>query len=272
MKKWIALLCIAAMLLAFGACKKDTQGTVTATDGGQETTDAATEPQGEPLTLRVVDGAGTGRFTLAGKESGDVYTASAAELTVFIDGKPAAPAELENGMTLTMEPGYELLETWPAQFAGATVYAESAEKDGYGDLCGLYLTVLEDLWTEDAGLNENITYLSVDLADAPGDLTDGEIAAVAWLFAGRHDAQPLTFGFEELKENGFVNEAELHWRDGVLFSIKATDNAGQSAKKIAFEAEKWRSGTGAIFFTGCTAKRGRGAAWDSYKTGGFAIA
>ena len=271
MKKRIALLCIAAMLLTFGACRKDAQGTPTPTDGGQETTGAA-EPQGEPLTLRIVDGAGTGAFTLAGEEASAVYTAGAAELTVYLDGKPATPADLENGMTMTVEPGYELLETWPAQFAGATVYAASAEKDGYGDLCGLYLTVLEDLWADDAALNEDITYLSVDLADAPGSLTAGERAAVAWLFAGRHDAQPLTFGFEELKENGFVNEAELYWPDGVLFSIRATENGKQSARKIAFDAEKWRSGTGAIFFNDCTSKRSRGAAWDSYKPGGYAIA
>ena len=271
MKKWIAMLCIAAMLLAFGACKKDApQGTVTATDGGQETTDAA-QPQGEPLSLRIVDGAGTGIFTLAGEDASAVYTASADELTVYLDGSLASPADLRNGMTLTVEPGYELLETWPAQFAGATVYADSAEKDGYGDLCGLYLTVLEDLWTDDSALNENITYISVDLTDAPGALTDGEIAAVAWLFSGRHNAQPLTFGFEALKENGFVNEAELYWPDGALFSIKASDHAKQSAKKITFDAEKWRSGTGAIFFTDCTAKRGKDAAWDGYKPGGYAI-
>ena len=33
--------------------------------------------QGEALTLRLVDGAGTGTFTLAGENAGDVYTVSA---------------------------------------------------------------------------------------------------------------------------------------------------------------------------------------------------
>ncbi len=270
MKQWIALLCAAATLLLFAACGKKAPLNPTPTDG--ETTAMAAEPQGEALRLRIVDGAGTNTLVLAGENGGDVYTVSADEMTVYLNGKAAQPAELENGMALTAEEGYELLETWPAQFAGVTFRAEDKGKDGWGDLCGLYLAVLEDLWNNDEGLNSGIAYISVDLDDAPGALTDGEKAAVAWIFAGRHDAQSLTFSFEELKQNGCVNEAELYWKDGVLFSVKATENARQSEKKITFDAQKWRSGTGAIFFNECTARRGKGASWESYEPGGFAIA
>ena len=272
MKKWISLLCAAALLLCAAACGKTTATEeTTAPESGTASTEETT-PQGEPLRLRVIDGAGTGMFTLAGEDAAAVYTASADELTVYLDGQPAAPDALKNGMTLTVDPDYELLETWPAQFAGTTVRAETGKADGYGDLCGLYLTVLEDLWTEDAGLNGDIAYISVDLDDAPGGLTEGEKAALAWLFAGRHGAQPLQFSFAELKDNGYVNETELYWKDGLLFSLKATDNAKQSEKKIIFDAQKWRSGTGAIFFEGCTAKRGKGLLWEPYKPGAFAIA
>ena len=270
MKQWIALLCAAATLLCFTGCRKEPPEAATPSDGETTVMDAA--PQGEALRLRLVDGAGTRMFTLAGENASDVYTASADELTVYLNGRKADPADLENGMLLTVEAGYELLETWPAQFAGATVRAErSGGKNDYGDLCGLYMTVLEDLWTNDEALNSGVAYVSVDLAEAPGDLTDGEKAAVAWLFAGRHNAQPLTFRFSELKENGYINDTELYWKDGVLLSLKATDQAKQSGKKITFDAEKWRSGTGAIFFTGCTADRGKGNAWEPYVPGGFAI-
>lgn len=271
MKQWIALLCAAATLLGFAACGKETPEALTPTDG--ETTAMAASPQGEALRLRVVDGAGTNSFVLAGEDDGDVYTVSADEMTVTVNGKAAQPADLENGMVLTVKPGYELLETWPAQFAGVTVEAERGGKDDYGDLCGLYLTVLEDLWNNDEALNSGISYISVDLNDAPGDLTDGEQAAVAWIFAGRHNAQPLTFGLEALQENGYVNEGELYWKDGVLMKISAPEGSvKQSAKSVTFDAEKWRSGTGAIFFNACTAKRGKGAAWEPYQPGGFAIA
>ena len=270
MKKTIALLCAAALLLCMAACKKEASEAAEP-DGARTEAAETAAPQEEALRLRIVDGEGSDTFTLAGEGASDVYTAVAGELTVYLNGKPAAPADLENGMTVTVEPGYELLETWPAQFAGATVRAEKQGKAGYGDLCGLYLTVLSDLWDNDAALNSGITYISVDLSEAPGALTDGEKAAVAWLFAGRHGAQALTYGFAQLKEYGYVDDAELYWKDGLLFRIGASENAKQSEKKLVFDAEKWRSGTGAIFFNDCTAARGKGAAWE-YKPGGFAIA
>ena len=271
MKKMLAIFLIAALALACAACGSGLKtNETTAPEGGAET-DGAEQPQGEPLALRVVTGAGTGTFTLAGETAGDVYTAAASELTVYLDGKKADPADLRNGMTLTAEPGYTLLESWPAQFVGATFRAESKRQDDFGDLCGLYLTVLEDLWSNDEALNSGIAYISADLDDAPGALTEGEKAAVAWIFAGRHDAQPLNLSFSELKENGYVNESELYWKDGVLFSVRATAGKPQSDKKITFDAEKWRSGTGAIFFNECTAKRGKGPAWENYEPGGFVI-
>ena len=188
-------------------------------------------------------------------------------------GEEAAPAELENGMLLTLDPEYDLLETWPAQIAGATLRTQSnpGGTEDHGDLCGLYLQVLEDLWKDDSGLHGDITYISVYLDEAPGDLTDGEKAAVAWIFAGRHNAEGLRLGFQELKAQGYVNEQELFWKDGVLLQITQSENKQSTANKISFNAEKWRSGTGAIFYTDCTAERGKGAAWEPYRPGGFAI-
>ena len=271
MKKPIALLCAAALLLCLAACGKTAPETPTPTDG--ETT-AAAEPQGDPLRLRIVDGEGTGSFLLAGEASGQVYTASRDELTVFLDGEPAKPSDLKNGMTATVDPGYELLETWPAQFAGATLRAERFQKgsDDHGDLCGLYLTVLEDLWAVDGALNEGIDYISFDLSGAPGGLTDGEIAAVAWRFTGKHGGQPLLLDLAALRDNGYLADDGLSWKDGVLLRISGTENAAQTAGKLTFDTEKWRSGTGAIFYTGCTAKRDKHGGWEDYKPGGFAIA
>lgn len=38
---------------------------------------------------------------------------------------------------------------------------------GFDNLCGLYLTVLEDLWNTDSGLNSDITELGIDLIPNP---------------------------------------------------------------------------------------------------------
>ena len=263
MKKLISLLCIFALLFAFAACKNDKE------NGDRELASDVTP--GYVSTLRLVSGAGTENLVLAGETAGRLYTVNTDALTVFLDGEPAAASDLKNGMLLMPDAG--VWEPWPAQLVGCTVRAKSTvdKKEDHGDLCGLYLQVLEDLWTEDSGLNGDIMYISVDLENAPGGLTDGEKAAVAWIFAGRHNAQPLTLGFEALKENGYVKPNELYWENGLLFSIKAAEKGSNSASKITFDAQKWRSGEGAIFFTACTAKRGAGAAWEPYKAGGFAI-
>lgn len=262
MKKIIAILCTFTMLFAFGAC------------GGKQGGEAAPEnvdPVGA-LTLRIVAGAGTDRLVLAGEQSGEVYTLAAGRLTLFKDGEAAALTELQNGMLLSFDPGFEQLETWPMQITGATARVKSAaDETDHGDLCGVYLQVLEDLWTDDSGLNGDITYISVDLHTAPGGLTDGEKAAVSWIFAGRHNAQSLQYSFEELKENGYIAENVLFWEDGLLFGISEPENAKNTAKKLTFDARKWRSGTGAIFYMGCTAERGTGVSWEPYKPGSFAI-
>jgi hypothetical protein len=266
MKKVLSLICILAFMISFGACGGRAEKTDPATNAPGSAAGTQTEAPEGSLTLRLIDGAGTDLLVLAGEGSGDVYTVNAAALTL-----DAAP---ENGMLLTFGADIELLETWPMQISGQNVSAKVADagKADHGDLCGLYLKVLEDLWTEDSGLNGDIVYVSVDLNDAPGGLTEGEKAAVTWVFSCRHNAQGLRLSFEELKAQGYVKTDELFWKDGLLFSIKAAAGARNSADKITFDAQKWRSGDGALFFNGCTAARGSGMQWDPYKPGSFAIA
>ena len=264
MKKGALMLCMLFLLLPFGAC-----GNRSAAEEPSQTESGGAAA----LSLRVVCGAGTERLVLAGETRGEVYTAAAAQLTVYANGAEASPAELENGMLLTLDPGFTLLETYPVQLTGAVVRVQSGigGREDHGDLCGLYLQVLEDLWEDDAGLNADIAFISVDLDGAPGQLTEGEKAAIAWVFASRHDAQGLQLGFKGLKDNGYIRDGFLYWEDGVLFSITAADRGKNSARELSFNAEKWRSGDGAIFFLDCTAKRGGGLQWEPYKAGSFAI-
>ncbi len=274
MKKRIAIFCMLAMLFSLGACgSHNVPGGSPGPTNGETAANGSAEPQGDPLQVRVIRGAGAGQLVLAGINSGEVYTANETELTVYLDGKTAAPSDLENGMLLAIDPGCTVLESWPAQLVGATVraYSKPADRNDHGDLCGLYLQVLEDLWKDDGGLNSDITYVSVDLGNAPGALTEGEKAAIAWVFSGAHDKQGLRFSFEELKENGYIDESALYWEDGVLLSIKKAEKGSDSPQKISFDAQKWRSGLGAVFYMDCAAERGNGVQWEPYKTGSFAI-
>ncbi len=132
------------------------------------------------LRLTLVDGAGTDTLLLAGETAGEVYTVPADSFPLTLDGEPADASVLEDGMPITLAyTGIE--ESFPARLsiAAAEAYSLGTAKNpggGFYDLCGLYLQVLSDLAE---GGEETV---AVDLSQAPGDLTEGEKAAIAWRF------------------------------------------------------------------------------------------
>ena len=244
----------------------------------------------EITSLRIVDGAETGQLVLAGERASDVYTLDMQDIKVVLDGKKSDASALEDGMMAEIVHSGWIQTTYPGTFSDVyevRVYSLGSEKNpggSYYDLCGLYLQVLGDLWNADAGLNNEIQYISVDLTDAPGNLTDGENAAIAWIFGGRHGVEALTLTSEELKEQGYYTEIvytgtglpmsaddnrpkAYMWDDGVLFTI--IDNMGQDAATyslpvIKFNAWKWRTPLGAYFFSDCSAVWPQMGTWNSY--------
>lgn len=248
------------------------------------------EKEQEISYLRIVDGAETGQLVLAGERASDVYTLDMKDIRVFLDGKKSDASVLEDGMMAEILHNGWIQTTYPGTFSDVyevRVYSLGSEKNpggSYYDLCGLYLQVLEDLWNKDAGLNEEIQYISVDLTDAPGNLTNGEKAAIAWIFGGKHGVQALTLTSEELKEQGYYTEIvytgtglpmssddnrpkAYMWEDGVLFTI--IDNMGQDAATyslpvIKFDAWKWRTPLGAYFFSNCSAVWPQMGTWSDY--------
>lgn len=169
------------------------------------------------------------------------------------------------------------IETFPATLGEVEgIYVSNQDTDTDSDrmrydLSGLYLKVLEDLWATDPGLNTDSQYISVDLSQAPGDLTEGEKSAIAWIFSSRHNAQMLTLSYEELTDQGYVKE--LTFDKGILFCINSTYEQKKSPYSPAttFDARKWRSGDGAIFFNHCQVIRSENGTWKNYKVGDFAI-
>lgn len=307
----IAFLLTGCLLLAGCGGKQDAEpfagngNTVEGQDGtGQEDSDSLPtsdketdggdweESQGgeaERVKYRIVDGAESGNLVLAGEGWGSVYTLSLGDdskYKVCLDGEEADKAALEDGMMVEIGNAY-IMETFPGQLGGdLTIYAYSRGTQqnpggGYYDLCGLYLQVLNDLWEKDNGLNSEVTYVSVDLSEAPGELTDGEKSAIAWIFGCQHQVESLTMTQEELAEAGYLTELEMssksklyQWEDGVLFQITAVqweDGEIYSLPVIKFDASKWRSPRGAYFFSDCFAVWPEMGTWSGYEIGGEAI-
>ena len=152
------------------------------------------------------------------------------------------------------------MDFWDGVLCGLPV---TVVQSGIGKVnAALCVQVLADLWEVDAGLNEDITQLGVDLSGFTG-LTEGEKAAVAYAFGMEHDILPVMGTWEELAEQGYIDRENLYWEDGCLFSI-----TGETGK---FDAQKWRSGLGAYFFLDCTASMEQDGTW-TYTVGGEAIA
>lgn len=237
------------------------------------------------LACRIVDGAEEGDLLLAELNGSGVYRISVTEETpVTLDGEPAAPADLEDGMPITIEFDGTVQESYPAglgEIYGIDAYSLGTEQNpggGYYDLCGLYLQVLEDLWNVDSGLNGGAEVLGLDLSQAPGGLTESEKAAIAWRFGELHGVPVVTGTYEELADQGYITgtplegtDAEfMEWENGILFSITANeDHAGEaySLPILFFNATKWRTSLGAYMFSDCSCLWPEFGAWTRYSVG-----
>lgn len=250
------------------------------------------EPEPTLSTLRalIVDGAETGRLVLAGERGEyDVYVLDAADAPVYLDGKSADASALEDGMTVEITYGGDVMTSLPAELGAVesiSAWSLGTEKNPGGtayDLCGLYLHVLNDLWEKDAGLNGGARYVSVDLSAAPGGLSSAAKYAVAWRFADQHDALPLTLTYDELIAQGYLADVApegaerkaYQWEDGLLFRITGdvwAEDETYSLPAVKFSADKWRTPLGAYGFSHCTAVWPELGTWSGYNIGGEFIA
>lgn len=234
----------------------------------------------------IVDGAEKGNLVLAGENPHNVMTLNVKNVPIYLDGKPADYSVLMDGMTIHIKHGGMILETYPSMFGAVEevqAFSIGTKNQPGGtcfDLCGLYLKVLEDLWNVDSGLNGGAEYVSIDLSEAPGELSESEKDAICWIFGNNHDVMVFDFTIEELKNEGYLTAAGgsdnlYQWDNGVLLSI--TDDFGEdqdehySLPVIKFNATKWRSPLGAYMFTGCSAVWPQMGTWEDYNIGSQAI-
>lgn len=298
-RTWVLLLALCLCLSACGAPAEEPRGpdgTAVKTLEGEPAPGSAPslEEDEEPtvVTCRVVDGASEGNLLLAELDEGlyggaGVYRLNVKDVPVTLDGEAAEPSVLEDGMAVDVAFNGFVAESFPAQFG--EVYSIAAWSRGQSwnpmgtayDLCGLYLQVLDDLWQKDPALNEDVSRIALDLSRAPGDLTEGEKAALIWRFGELHGAEAFAATFEELKEQGYLTSeplgegapegaAFLHWEDGCLFSITPNEDHTEevySLPVIFFNGSKWRSSLGAYGFYDCSAGWGQASTWNGYSVG-----
>ena len=298
MKKWCLFLSLYFCICLLAACAGgDVSAGAGADSGGTpaeetRTGGETTEPGRVTETFRLVT-VGDGddpASVLAGTDggAGAVYTLdlfSVEDLTIegytqeemdLLDWSPMPGALVE----VTWDGS--VMESYPMRFG--TVASVRILEDGFDDLCRLYLDVLNDLWEVDPSLNDGITELGVDLSGT--SLPESEQAAVAYAFGSAHGLMAMEGTYQDFVDSGYIDGEALFWKDGCLFSVKETQDENPVTfnlpsfgpgdempdySGVRFDAEKWRSGLGAYFFTDCTAVRNGGGQWGVYTVGAEAI-
>lgn len=76
------------------------------------------------------------------------------------------------------------MDIYPVQFSVNDIEEIIVDLDNMDNQASFYLKVLNDLWEEDKGLNDNITQLGIDLTKIY--LTAAEKAAIIVAFGRQH--------------------------------------------------------------------------------------
>ena len=267
MKKWSLFLGTYLCICLLAAC-------------GMTTTPAEQPPAEEPAEEEVPAAVET--FRVVGDETGFLLAKQEGGAEEVFCLPEDWAEDFRGGELVEVTWNGNVEETYPGRLADITDIREL--KAGFDDLACLYLAVLEDLWEVDKGLNESgVEYIGVDLSGT--SLSDSEKSAVTYLFAGRHDAEPITATWDELLGGGYIKAEPIsstgsgtdlgetsacffHWEDGCHFSIQEKPVVGSySLKPITFDAQKWRSSLGAYFFSNCTSVQSALGEWSSYQIG-----
>lgn len=173
------------------------------------------------------------------------------------DGKPARISELKSGMIVELSWEGYVLESYPGQFGYQKL--RITEDMGSREL-EFYKQLIKNLAEVDPGLNDGITQSYFDLTMV-GSLSDAEKEGLAYMGGTSFGAWGELATEKDLVESGAL-DPQKGLEHGILVTIEETSNSGS---QLTCSARKYRSGTGAYYFSDVTATYKDGA-W-TYKIG-----
>ncbi|NMA83433.1 MAG: hypothetical protein GX962_06175 [Epulopiscium sp.] len=181
--------------------------------------------------------------------SSDIYWINVDKVNIIgANGSALNSSALKRGMLVDVIYDGTIQESFPMGLGGiSNIYI----KEQSNDIVGLYRTVVDDLYAVDPGLNADANIFAFDLTGV-SNLTEVEKAALIYLVGNTYQVETIAGTFDELHEQGYINKDELYFEKGILFIINDTAMSGD---QFTFDAEKWRSGLGAYYFSDCTAKK-----------------
>lgn len=155
---------------------------------------------------------------------------------------------------MVVEIGFDgtVLETWPAQIHADTVTFKEQQTDYFS----LYYQILEDILKEDDGLNGDVSKFGFDLTEVSA-LSESEKQLLAFEFSSAHGVESLQGTLRELMDEGYIDEENLYWEDGLHFTIEEKE---VKSGEVTYSVQKWRSGLGAVGYSN-TASLDKNGQW-----------
>lgn len=169
--------------------------------------------------------------------------------------------QLKAGDILVITYNGAIAESYPAQIG-----AERIEKVDHNYLIDGYLALIDDIYQVDEGLNSEIDTLAFDTSEWI-ELTEIEKELIFQKVKETYGYEVVEGTFEELKEQGLIDQDNLYFPKGVLIKITKMQY-NKDKEEINCSIEKWRSGLGAIGSNEVTAKRKDGS-WSITKEGNW---
>ncbi len=154
-----------------------------------------------------------------------------------------------------------IAESYPAQ-----ITATKVEKVGHNNLMDGYLALIDDIYQEDKGLNNDIKKIALDTSEWI-NLTNLEQEMILTKVTAAYGLDIIEGTYEELVEQKIIDKDQLLFPDGILIKLsKITYDENKEEIKCAIS--KWRSGDGAIGADDVTAVLKNGS-WEITKEGNW---
>lgn len=176
-------------------------------------------------------------------------------------GATITTEELIAGDILVVTYNGIIMESYPAQ-----ITATKVEKVDHNNLLDGYLALINNIYQEDSGLNNDIKKIALDTSEWV-NLTSIEKEMILAKVKSTYGLEILEGTYEELATQNIIDKENLLFPDGILIKIsEITYDENKEVIKCAIS--KWRSGTGAIGADDVTAVLKEGS-WEITKEGNW---
>ncbi len=163
------------------------------------------------------------------------------------EGEKITVQELKPGDILKITYNGIILESYPAQIGASAI-----EVIGHNILIDGYLSIIDDIWQEDSGLNSEIEMITLDTTGWI-ELSDTQKEIILANMKKTYGVEIVVGTFDELAEQGIIDKENLYFENGVHIAI-TNMQYDEKDEKITYSISKWRSGLGAVGSDGATAE------------------